>query len=86
VTESPSMDDWLANARDALAQASGVPSSELEVDGSTERILLDLARVAAHDSGLRTNAPIVCYLLGLARRGGSTVEELTRAVLEATAP
>jgi Domain of unknown function (DUF6457) len=29
--------------------------------------LLDLARVTAHDSGERTNAPLVCYLLGLAR-------------------
>ena len=79
------MDEWLTRARDALAASSGVPASELEVDAATERILLDLARVAAHDSGLRTNAPILCYLVGLAQRGGRSVDELASAVLDATA-
>jgi hypothetical protein len=86
VTESPPMDEWLTRARDALAAASGVPASQLEVDGPTERILLELARVAAHDSGLRTNAPILCYLVGAARRSGRSVEELAEAVLAATTP
>jgi hypothetical protein len=83
VTESPSMDDWLSHVRDALAEASGVPASELEVDGPTERILLDLARIAAHDSGRRTNAPLLCYLVGLARARGAGVEELAGAVVDA---
>ena len=33
--------------------------------------LLDLARVAAHDSGDRTNAPLATYLVGLAAGRGA---------------
>ena len=51
------MDQWLSDARDALAQASGVPAERLELDDEAVRELLELARVAAHDSGERTNAP-----------------------------
>ena len=60
------MDAWLQSARDAVATAAGVPASELELGASDVRRLLDLARVAAHDSGERTNAPLLCYLVGLA--------------------
>jgi hypothetical protein len=71
------MDEWLTRARDALVAASGVPASELEVDPETERIILDLARSAAHESGARTNAPLLCYLVG---RAGGDVAELARAI------
>ena len=60
------MDEWLRSARDAIAGASAVRLEELELSPAEERTLLDLARVAAHTSGERTNAPLVCYLLGLA--------------------
>lgn len=62
------MDAWLTEVRDALANAAGVAPEELELDDEQERILLDLARIAAHDSGERTNAPLLCYLVGRARR------------------
>ena len=62
----PAVDAWLQSARDAIANASGVPAAELELAPADTRTLLDLARVAAHDSGERTNAPLLCYLLGLA--------------------
>jgi hypothetical protein len=75
------VNEWLDNARGALAAASGRPASELELDADTVRILLDLARVAAHEGGARTNAPLVCYLLG---RAGGDVETLARAVIEQT--
>lgn len=39
---------------------------ELEFTPDDARILLDLASVAAHDSGQRMNAPLLCYLVGLA--------------------
>jgi hypothetical protein len=64
VTESSAMDDWLSRAADALAGASGVTRESLELDPATEATLLDLARVAAHDSGARTNAPLLAYLIG----------------------
>jgi hypothetical protein len=62
------MDAWLTEVRDALANAAGVAPEELELDDEQERTLLDLARIAAHESGERTNAPLLCYLVGRARR------------------
>jgi hypothetical protein len=73
------MDAWLTEARDALALASGVPVAELELDEEQSRTLLDLARIAAHDSGERTNAPLLCYLVGRAQ-GGAGLDELAEAV------
>jgi hypothetical protein len=44
--------------------------------------LLELARIAAHESGERTNAPLVCFLVGLAvGRGNATVEEAVELAL-----
>ena len=60
----PVMDSWLADARDRLAELAGVPPVELDIDEDTEATLLELARVAAHESGARTNAPLLCYLVG----------------------
>jgi hypothetical protein len=61
------MDQWLSDARDALAQTSGVPTERLGLDDEAVRELLELARIAAHDSGERTNAPLLCYLVGRAQ-------------------
>jgi hypothetical protein len=66
--ESRPVDAWLTSARDALAAASALPASELELDDATVATLLDLARIAAHESGQRTNAPLLCYLVGRASR------------------
>jgi hypothetical protein len=74
------MDAWLREARDALAKAAGVPPEELELDEEQTRTLLELARVAAHDSGERTNAPLLCYLIGRAERGAD-FDTLADAVL-----
>jgi hypothetical protein len=63
------MDEWLTNVRDAVATAAGVPADELELDRDAELTLLELARIAAHESGERTNAPLLCYLIGRAERG-----------------
>ena len=77
------MDAWLTEARDALAQAAGVPAAQLELDEEQSRILLELARLAAHDSGERTNAPLLCYLVGRAQ-GGAELDELAEAVRRST--
>lgn len=75
------MDDWLERARDELARAAGVTPAELELEGATQTTLLELARVAAHESGERTNAPLLCYLIGLAEgRSGKPLDELADAV------
>jgi hypothetical protein len=73
------MDEWLTEARDALARAAGVQPEELELDEEQTRTLLDLARIAAHDSGERTNAPLLCYLVGRAQ-GAADLETLADAV------
>jgi Domain of unknown function (DUF6457) len=73
------VDAWLTEARDALARAAGIQPGELELDDNAVRTLLDLARIAAHDSGERTNAPLLCYLVGRAQ-GGAGLDELADAV------
>ena len=73
------MDAWLADARDALASAAGVPPEELELDEQSVATLLDLARIAARESGERTNAPLLCYLVGRAQ-GGADLDTLADAV------
>ena len=77
------MDQWLSDARDALAKTSGVPAERLELDDEAVRELLELARIAAHDSGERTNAPLLCYLVGRAQDGAS-LDELADAVRRST--
>ena len=76
------MNEWLSRARDALAETSGLPPEELELDAATTATLLDLARVAAHESGHRVNAPLLCYLIGRAERG-ATFSELEAALRRA---
>jgi hypothetical protein len=73
------MDSWLAQARDALAAATGVESAELELSDADADTLLDLARIAAYLSGERTNAPLLCYLVGRAQ-GEHTLDHVADAV------
>jgi Domain of unknown function (DUF6457) len=76
------VDGWLSSARDRLAQATGEDSSALELSEADSQELLELARVAAHESGARTNAPLLCYLVGLARgRRGGDLTDIVDAVV-----
>jgi hypothetical protein len=77
------MDQWLSQARDALAEASGMPAAQLELDDEDVGVLLELARVAAHESGERTNAPLLCYLVGRAQNGAS-LDDLADVVRRST--
>jgi hypothetical protein len=74
------MDAWLSEARDAIAAAAGVRPEELALSEDDATMLLDLARIAAHDSGERTNAPLLCYLVGRAQREGADLDTLADAV------
>ncbi|HEX6701406.1 MAG TPA: DUF6457 domain-containing protein [Gaiellaceae bacterium] len=73
------MDAWLSSARDAIARAAGIAPEELELDDEAAQTLLDLARIAAHESGERTNAPLLCYLVGRAQ-GAADLDTLADAV------
>jgi Domain of unknown function (DUF6457) len=72
------MDGWLEDARAKLADAVGEDPSAYDLSRAEMDELLELARLAAHESGERTNAPLLCYLVGLAR--GRHNRELTDLV------
>ncbi len=73
------MNDWLSQRADALAAATGLPRESLELAQEDIERVLELAGYAAHDSGARTNAPLLCYLVGLSH-GTHGLEELDRIV------
>ena len=75
------MDEWLSGARDVIADAAGVQTEQLALTTNDISVLLDLARIAAHDSGARTNAPLLCYLAGRAAgMAGTDLDTLADAV------
>ncbi|HUZ98082.1 MAG TPA: DUF6457 domain-containing protein [Gaiellaceae bacterium] len=65
------MNQWLTRQADALGVG---PLTDAE-----QTTLLDLARIAAHESGDRTNAPLLCYLLGRAGGELDTLAEIVRS-------
>jgi hypothetical protein len=73
--------DWLEDARQRLER--GVENAgELVLSSRDAEVLLELARIAAHESGERTNAPLVCFLVGVAvGRGTATVESAVELAL-----
>jgi hypothetical protein len=73
------MDRWLAEQGEALAKAMDVRPERLRLSQADVATLLDLARDAAHDSGDRKNAPLLCYLVGRAQ-GERTLSEAADAV------
>ena len=76
------MHEWLEAASGRLATEAGASAGELELDQGQIDELLELARVAAHESGERINAPLVCYLAGLAHgRHGGELDDLVDAVI-----
>jgi hypothetical protein len=65
------VNEWLA----ARARALGVD----DLSSDEIALLLNLAGDAAHESGQRTNAPLLCYLVGRAQ-GDRTLDELVELV------
>jgi hypothetical protein len=65
------MDAWLSDA----AEAIGAPP----LSDNDAQTILELARIAAHESGERTNAPLLCYLVGRVQ-GDRPLEDLAEAV------
>ena len=66
------MDAWLRQTLDALG---GGPDLSDEDAGA----LLKIASIAAHTSGERTNAPLLCYLVGRVQ-GDRSLDELLEDV------
>ena len=63
-----------------IADASGLDATVLALDPGEAETLLRLAAFAAHDSGERTNAPLLCHVLGRAVALGAPLDEVARAV------
>jgi hypothetical protein len=77
------MHPWLTVASADLADAIEADAASLQLDEATVAALLDLARIAAHDSGDRTNAPLLAFLVGVAY--GRSGRELPTLIAAATA-
>jgi hypothetical protein len=74
------VNQWLTQRAEALADAAGVDRATLELAPCEIETLLDLAGFAAHESGARTNAPLLCYLVGRAQGPGRSLDELAGIV------
>jgi hypothetical protein len=74
------VNEWLSARADALAAAAGIDRAELELSDDEVDRLLELAGYAAHASDARTNAPLLCYLVGVGRRRGASLEQLDETV------
>jgi hypothetical protein len=74
------VNEWLAKQADALAEATGIDRNAFELSPDEIGTLLHIAGDAAHESGTRTNAPLLCYLLGRARPGVASLDELAETV------
>jgi Domain of unknown function (DUF6457) len=73
--------DWLEAAQRRL-EASVEGSGDLTLSPGDIEGLLELAREAAHESGDRTNVPLIAYLVGLAH-GRSPHTELRLVIATA---
>ena len=70
------MDDWLRRV------AAAVGSDE-DLSGADADALLKIARIAAHESDDRRNAPLLCYLIGRVQ-GDRPLDELLEAIRSST--
>jgi hypothetical protein len=75
---------WISDLTARLSEASGIEASALAIDPADAETLLRLAGIAAHESGERTNAPLLCHVLGRAVALGTPLSELSRVVEGAT--
>lgn len=75
---------WISEMTTRIADATGITPGTLVVDPDDADTLLRLAGIAAHESGERTNAPLLCHVLGRAVALGAQLDDLAN-VVEGTA-
>lgn len=71
---------WLDEVTNEVAKAAGLETEALRLSAPEVREILDLARIASHSSSERINAPLLCYVLGLAVGKGASFDALASAV------
>jgi hypothetical protein len=74
------MTPWLDSTVERLARALGAEPEALRISDDDAALLLDLAAFAARDSGERTNAPLLCHVLGMLRAAGAPLGALAVAL------
>jgi hypothetical protein len=72
--------DWIESVTRRLATVADVDPVVLLLDEAEKETLLDVAGVAAHTSGDRTNAPLLCHVIGRAMARGASLDDCERAV------
>lgn len=75
--------EWLHDVTRHVASSCGQDPAALALTPADVSEILDLARIASHASGERINAPLLCYVLGMARARGAVLGDIGRAVREA---
>jgi hypothetical protein len=73
---------WLDDVTQHVASRTGLDAATLAVSDDDAQTLLDLAGHAAHETGERTNAPLLCHVLGRAVAAGVPLTDLDAAVRE----
>jgi hypothetical protein len=73
------MYEWLEAATERLSEGVGDDADRYRFREGEIDLILDLAGVAAHEGGHKTNAPLLSYLVGLAhgRHPDATLAQLT---------
>jgi hypothetical protein len=73
--------EWLEAASQRLSDGVGDEPELYRFREDEMNALLDLAGVAAHEGGHKSNAPLLCYLVGFARgrHPGLGLEDAIRA-------
>ena len=73
--------EWLETASAVVAESAGCDPGDLKLSEGEKDALLDASRVAAHTSGERINAPLICTVIGMAAaKTGASIESLARLV------
>jgi len=73
---------WLEDVTRHIAARTGIDEQSLAVSDRDAQVLLDLAGYAAHETGERTNAPLLCHVVGRAVARGASLADLDAAVRE----
>jgi hypothetical protein len=77
---------WLAQVTEKVADATALDATDLELSPDQVRELLDVARVASHESGERINAPLLSFVLGMVHARGVAFEDAVQAARSAMSP
>jgi hypothetical protein len=74
---------WISDMTSRIAVSAGIDARMLTINDVDAQELLRLAGVAAHSSGDRTNAPLLCHVLGRAVARGAPLDALARVIDDA---